>query len=193
MSFKFGAHKIKTSVGLNTNYGLDRGLTNNKEYKAFSLALNPELGLTYEYGEIFTVQPSYRYEFNQSNFTNYSIDKSRTFRHVLKTELTLRWPKHVVFGADLGYTYNANIADGFRKDFYLLNTSLGYNFFGDKLLAKIKVYDILNQNTATSRMITPESIIDQQNTVLKRYVMFSLTYKIEKFAGKKKNPWETEE
>jgi outer membrane beta-barrel protein/carboxypeptidase-like protein len=192
-TFKFGAHKLKTSVGATANYNYNKGLTNNKLYKAFGFALNPDVRLSYEYGEILTIAPSYRYEFNQTNYTNYSIDKSSAFRHVFKTEATVRWPKGIVFGADMGYTYNANIADGFKKDFYLLNTSLGYNFLNDKLLAKVKVYDILNQNINSSRTITPEYIADMQNTVLKRYVMFSLTYKIEKFGGKKKNEWEMEE
>ena len=45
---------------------------------------------------------------------------------------------------------------------------------------------MLNQNQNTTRRITSTAIIDSENTVLKRYVMFSLTYKLEKFAGKKK-------
>jgi hypothetical protein len=52
--------------------------------------------------------------------------------------------------------------------------------------AKVKVYDILNQNQSATRTITPTTIRDEENVVLKRYVMFSLTYKIEKFAGKEK-------
>ncbi|OYU81670.1 MAG: hypothetical protein CFE23_04155 [Flavobacterium sp. BFFFF1] len=192
-SIKFGAHKLKPSGGFSGNYNYNRGLTNNKLYKAFGYSITPELGLSYEYGEILTIQPNYRYEFNQTDYENYAVDKSSAFRHVFKMETTVRWPKHVVFGTDFGYTYNSNIADGFKKDFYLLNTSFGYNFLNDKLLAKVKVYDILNQNTNTSRQITPEFISDMQNTVLKRYVMFSLTYKIEKFGGKKKNEWEMEE
>jgi hypothetical protein len=49
------------------------------------------------------------------------------------------------------------------------------------------VYDLLNQNLNSTRTITPTAIVDAENTVLRRYVMFSLTYKLEKFAGKKKN------
>ena len=96
-------------------------------------------------------------------------------------------PKKFVLGSDFGYTYNSNIADGYKKDFYLWNVSLGYNFFKDQLLAKVKVYDLLNQNLNSTRTITPTAIVDAENTVLRRYVMFSLTYKLEKFAGKKKN------
>src|SRR5690606_36186785 len=115
----------------------------------------------------------------------YTLDGSSKFVHNLKLETTSYWPKHFVFGNDFGYTYNSNIADGFQKDFYLWNMSLGYNFFGDKLLAKVKVYDLLNQNVNATRTITPTAIQDIENTVLRRYAMFSLTYKLEKFAGKK--------
>lgn len=93
----------------------------------------------------------------------------------------------MVFGSDFGYTYNSNIASSFQKDFYLWNVSLGYNFFDKQLLAKVKVYDLLNQNISTRRTITPTAITDTENTVLQQYVMFSLTYKLEKFGGKKKS------
>jgi hypothetical protein len=52
---------------------------------------------------------------------------------------------------------------------------------------KVKVYDVLNQNQSTTRTISPTTIRDEENTVLKRYVMFSLTYKMGNF--KKKNPF----
>jgi hypothetical protein len=53
-------------------------------------------------------------------------------------------------------------------------------------MAKVKVYDMLNQNQNATRSITATSIRDEENVVLRRYVMFSLTYKLEKFAGKEK-------
>lgn len=58
--------------------------------------------------------------------------------------------------------------------------------FENKLLAKVKVYDVLNQNISATRTITPTSITDMENTVLQQYAMFSLTYKLDKFGGKKK-------
>jgi len=48
----------------------------------------------------------------------------------------------------------------------------------------VKVYDVLNQNIGTTRTISATAITDQENIVLRRYVMFSLTFKIEKFGGK---------
>ena len=191
-SIKKEGNVFKYSFGIDSNYGLSKGLTNNEAYEAEALSLNPSIQLSWEYGELFTITPSYNYSYSNTNFKNYSIDKLSNFVHNLKLETTSYWPKHFVFGNDFGYTYNSNIADGFKKDFYLWNMSLGYNFFNDKLLAKVKVYDLLDQNVNATRTVTPTAIQDIENTVLKRYAMFSLTYKIEKFGGKKKNPWDEE-
>ncbi|QYS92287.1 hypothetical protein JJC04_07220 [Flavobacterium covae] len=54
------------------------------------------------------------------------------------------------------------------------------------MIAKVKVYDVLNQNQNATRVVTSTAIRDEENIVLRRYAMFSLTYKIEKFAGKEK-------
>lgn len=189
-SFKVEAHTFKYSFGISSNYSLSKGLTNNQAYEAEALSLNPAVRVSWEYGSLLTIAPSYTYNFSDTKFKNYTLDGSSNFVHNFKLETTSYWPKHFVFGNDFGYTYNSNIADGFQKDFYLWNMSLGYNFFGDKLLAKVKVYDLLNQNVNATRTITPTAIQDVENTVLRRYAMFSLTYKIEKFGGKKKNPWE---
>lgn len=184
-SLKLEGHTFKYGLGLSSNYSLSKGLTNNQGYEAESYSFTPEVELSWEYGELLTITPRYSYDFSDTKFKNYTLDGSSNFVHNFKLETTSYWPKHFVFGNDFGYTYNSNIADGFQKDFYLWNMSLGYNFFGDKLLAKVKVYDLLNQNVNATRTITPTAIQDIENTVLRRYAMFSLTYKIEKFAGKK--------
>jgi hypothetical protein len=108
--------------------------------------------------------------------------------HRINLQTTSYWPKNWVFGNDFGYTYNSRIASGFKKDFYLWNTSLSYGFFDKNMIAKVKVYDVLNQNQNFSRTISATAIRDEENTILKRYAMFSLTYKIQDFSGMKKLP-----
>lgn len=185
-TIKKEAHSFKYGFGMNSNYNRSIGFTNAQQFDAKSLRLSPKVNFTYEYGELLTVNPTYSFTYSDTKYSNYTINAATNVLHNLNLQLTSYWPKHVVFGNDFGYTYNSNIADGFKKDFYLWNSSLGYNFFKDKLLAKVKVYDVLNQNQSTTRTISPTRIRDEQNDVLQRYVMFSLTYKLEKFAGKKK-------
>jgi len=185
-TIKKEAHSFKFGFGMNSNYNRYKGFTDGHLYDAKSLRLSPRANFTYEYGELLTVNPTYNFSYSDTKYSNFSISQATNVLHRLNLQLTSYWPKHVVFGNDFGYTYNSNIAEGFKKDFYLWNSSLGYNFFGDKLLAKVKVYDLLNQNQSATRTISATSIRDEQNDVLQRYVMFSLTFKLEKFAGKKK-------
>jgi hypothetical protein len=186
-SYKKEKRTLRFGAGVSFNYDYNKGLTNAVLFESKGLNINPRFNLTWSIDEMITVAPSYRYTFSKTDFKNYVIDKADNFIHNAKLEITSYMPKKFVLGSDFGYTYNSNIADGYKKDFYLWNVSLGYNFFKDQLLAKVKVYDLLNQNLNSTRTITPTAIVDAENTVLRRYVMFSLTYKLEKFAGKKKN------
>ena len=186
-SLKKEKRTFKYGLGLQFDYNYDQGLTNAALFESKGLTLSPRANITWSIDEMITINPSYRYTYINNDFTNYVIDNTKNFKHSAKLEITSYWPKKVVLGSDFGYNYNSNIADGFQKDFYLWNLSLGYNFFEDKLLAKVKVYDVLNQNISTTRTITPTAITDMENTVLQQYAMFSLTYKLEKFGGKKKD------
>lgn len=180
-SYKFG-------LNLNSSGGASKGFTDGELFTANSFTFSPRTNFTYEYGELFTITPSYNYTFNKTNYTNYVLSSASNFSHKANVQITNYWPKNWTFGNDFGYNYNSNIADGFKKDFYLWNTSLSYSFFQKKLMAKVKVYDILNQNQSATRTISATSIRDEENNVLKRYIMFSLTYKLEKFGAKEKKP-----
>lgn len=185
-SIKDGKHNFKYGLGLSGGYSLIKGFANNELFEAKSLEIKPRLTFSYDYGELWSVNPSYNFSYNENKYTNYLVSSTSNVVHQFNIQTTNYWPKNWVFGNDFGYTYNSNIADGFKKDFYLWNTSLAYSFFGKKMTAKVKVYDMLNQNQSATRTITPTNLVDEENTVLKRYLMFSLTYKIEKFAAKEK-------
>ncbi len=187
-TMKMDAHTLRYGIGLNANYSFDKGFTNGVLYNAKSLGISPRVYLNYEYGELLTIAPSYNLSYNESRYDNYVTNGSSNVVHRINLQTTSYWPKNWIFGNDLGYNYNSRIADGFKKDFYLWNTSLSYSFFNKNMIAKVKVYDVLNQNQSNSRTISPTTIRDEQNTILKRYAMFSLTYKIQDFGGMKKLP-----
>lgn len=182
-----GGHTYKFSLGANAGYNINKGYLNGELYDANSIRFTPRAGFTYEFTDLVTINPIYSFTYNETNYNNYSISSASNFLHKANIQVTTYWPKHVVFGNDFGYTYNSQISDGFKKDFYLWNTSVGYNFYQDRLMFKVKVYDVLNQNLGTSRTITATTIRDEENIVLKRYVMFSLTFKLNKFGKDKKD------
>ncbi len=183
---KSDAHVLRYGMSINGNYSLDKGFTNAILYDAKSLGFTPRVYFSYDYGELLTVAPSYGLSYNESKYTNSSLKASSNVVHRINLQTTNYWPNNWVFGNDFGYTYNSNISDGFKKDFYLWNTSLSYGFFDKKMTLKVKVYDVLNQNLSATRTISPTTIRDEENTVLKRYAMFSLAYKLGNFGGKEK-------
>ncbi len=185
-TIKNDAHVLRYGVGLNSSYSLDKGFTNAVLYEAKSLGLAPRVYFSYDYGELLTIAPSYSLSYNESKYVNSSLKASSNVVHSINMQITSYWPKNWVFGNDFGYTYNSNISNDFKKDFYLWNTSLSYAFFDKKMILKVKVYDVLNQNQSATRTISPTTIRDEENTVLKRYAMFSLAYKIGNFVQKER-------
>lgn len=177
-------HKFNFGLYINTLFNLDKGFTNRELFIAKKIEFSPSLNLSYEYGDLLALSPSYSFSYNRIKYENSAISSSSNKLHNFKIETTTYWPKNFVLGNDIGYSYNSNISDGFKKDFYLWNAGLSYKFNNNSMIFKIKIYDILNQNQSTSRTITPISVIDAENTVLKRYLMFSLSYKLQKFAKK---------
>ena len=184
-TFKKEAHSFGLDLGLFVNYNLDKGFTNFQQYEAKTLGFSPNLRLNYDYGELLSIKPSYSFNYNSTTYDNSFLTSTANRFHNAKIEITNKWPKNWVFGNDFGYSYNSNISAGFKKDFYLWNISLSYEFIKD-MTFKVKVYDVLDQNQSASRYITPTAVIDSENTVLKRYAMFSLLYKFQNFETKKK-------
>ncbi|SHG12112.1 Outer membrane protein beta-barrel family protein [Flavobacterium fluvii] len=193
-NFNFGANWDKTvkkeqntfkySFKLNTGYEFQKGFTNAELYTARIKSVSPGVSFSYDYGYFFTLRPSYNFTFRQTDYTNYRIDEASNREHNFKIEATNYIHKQWVLGNDFGYNYNSNISGGFKKDFYLWNASLSYKTKEDQWIFKVKVYDILDQNQSATRNISATSVTDSQNTVLKRYGMFSITYKFKKFGMK---------
>ncbi|MBA5629125.1 outer membrane beta-barrel protein [Moheibacter lacus] len=184
-SFTKGKSKFRLGGGIGVNHSSNKGFVDGAEYLSKIISLSPRVNFNWDLGEILTVNPSYNLRYQFTDYENYQIENSTNIVHTAKLTTTNYWPKNFVFGNDFSYTYNSNIADGFKKDFFLWNTSLAYNFWKDKLTFKVKVYDILNQNTGDRRTVSDTYISDVQNDVLKRYLMFSLGFKLDKFGGKK--------
>jgi hypothetical protein len=185
-SIKKDANVLRYGLGVNGSYSFDKGFTNAVLYNAKSTSLTPRVYLTYEYGELLSISPSYSLSYNETKYENYTRDASSNVVHRINMQTTSYWPANLIFGNDFGYTYNSNISGDFKKDFFLWNASLSYGFFDKKVYAKVKVYDVLNQNQSATRTISATSIRDEENTVLKRYIMFSLAYKVGNFGGNDK-------
>jgi hypothetical protein len=185
-NLKWKNDKLTINPTFNMNYNYNNGFIDGQSFTSSSYSLNPGLNLVYEIKDKMTIKPSYRLGYSFSNYTNYNLKSVNTANQSLKLELTNYMLKgRFVFGNDFEYNTNSNIAPGFKKDFYFWNTSLGYSFYKKQFTAKVKIYDVLNQNQSVRRTITDSYFEDREDLILKRYIMFSISMKLNKFAGKK--------
>lgn len=183
-SSKWNEFNMRYGINMRYNKSVRKGYMDGVTYDAISNSLSPRVYVNFDYGELFRISPSYNYTTNWSSYKNFSVDRASNYTHNAALETVLYWPQKFTFGNDFTYTYNSQIASGYNRDFYMWNVSLAYSFFNDRFKAKVKVYDMLNQNTSSRRTIDATSIVDSESLVLKRYVMFSLTYSLKEFGGK---------
>lgn len=182
---KFDKHSLSWRANVDMSQNRTKGYINNVEYTTNSTGVTPSISLTYNYNDLFEISPSYNYTFNK---VDYSIDQAIDTdfgSSNLSIQLETFWPKMIEFSNDFKVLYNPNVAPGFTKTAYMWNASVGVKMLKDKGLLKLKVFDLLNQNTSVSRYTSQDYLQDTENLVLEQYFMLSFTYKVNKFKGSK--------
>ena len=160
------------------------GFTNGERLISSNLNFRHTASLNFNFKEKLTIEPEYTFITNRTRFNLEGFDDIDFDVHQVILKTTTYWPKNVIWGNDINYQYNGNVGEGFDPDAIFWNMSLGYQFMQKKMTAKVLAYDLLNQNINTRRTSGADFIQDFQGTVLRRYFMFSFSYKFDQFGGK---------
>lgn len=176
---------LKPKIGFRSNYSKDIGYSNDVKYNAKNFSINPRVSLEYDVSDVINVESSYTVGFNNTKYSLNSQRDQNYANHDVRLQVTSYWPKNFIFGNDITYSRIGNTAPGFESNYVLWNMSLGYKILGDDGIFKVKVFDVLDQNVSTRRDTGEDYIQNTQQLVLERYMMFSFTYKLSKFGGKK--------
>ncbi len=179
-------NSIKIEPGFYGNYSKRLGFSNEQRYDVKNLSANPHIGFQYDWKEVLTLEPYYRMGIVHANYSLNNVEENY-INHELNFQATSYWPDKFIIGSDLSYQKYGNISPGFKDSFLLWNASLGYKLLGDEGILKVKVFDILDENTSTRRVTGDDFIQNTQELVLERYLMFSFTWKFSKFGGKDPN------
>jgi hypothetical protein len=183
--FKLDKNNLSYNLDLVLSGGKTKSFSNGILMDTNSFDVRPEVSFTYNYNDLIEFTPRYSYNYNT---LDYSIDLGQETDYSFSTlgvSLETFWPKKIEFANDFTMNYNPNVADGFTKTTYMWNASLGMKMLQDKGILKIKVFDLLNQNTSVNRYSNQDYISDTESLVLKQYFMLSFTYKVNKIGGKK--------
>ena len=165
------------------NYSKQKSFSNGQLLEAKRFSVSPRVSATLNVKELLEVEPSYRFNYNQTQYNLDRLDDVSFVTHNIGLRTTSYWPRNWIFGNDITYSYNSNVGPGFDKDALFWNMSLGVQLFKKKATLKVLAYDLLNQNINTRRTTGDDFIQDFQGTVLRRYFMGSLTIKFDSFGG----------
>lgn len=182
---KDSLYTLKFNVRPRLSYGRQVSFTNGVELKAKRFDVTPYVSTTYNYKEVLEIEPGYGISFNNTTYNLDNIEDVEYTSQNANLRVTSYWPKNLIWGNDLQYSYNGNVGPGFRKDALFWNMSLGLQILEDKGTLKVLAYDLLDQNINTRRTTGEDFIQDFQGTVLQQYFMASFTYKFDQFGGKK--------
>ncbi len=183
---KDSLYTLRLQPGINTSFNNNVSLNNGVEFTAQSLMVTPSVRINYNYKEVLEISPSYSIMLNTTSYSLDRFDNTNFTTHNASLRTTTFWPKNIIWGNDITYSYNGNVRDNFDKSAVFWNMSLGVNLFKDRGTLKVLAYDLLNQNINTVRVATEDYIQDTQGTVLQQYFMLSFTWKFDKF-GLNKN------
>jgi hypothetical protein len=184
-TIKKDSTSLRYYVGLYGNYNKEFNFSNGVKFSTKRTGISPSMGLTYNYKELFEIQPRYNVDINTTQYSLENLENETFQAHTVGLKMTTFWPEKIVFGNDFRYTYQTNVAPGFERGALFWNMSLGVKVFKDKGTIKLTAYDLLNQNINTRRTVTADFIQDSQSLVLQRYFMLGFTYKINKVGGNK--------
>jgi len=167
-SFKKEKRTLRFSTGLDMNYNINQGLTNAVLYESRNFVMNPKVNLTWSIDGLITIAPSYRYSYSTIDYKNYLINNANTFKHSGKIEITSYYPSILSSGAILTIPIIPALQRVLKRTSTCGTSVWAITSSKNQFLAKVKVYDLLDQNLNSTRTITSTAIIDAQNTVLKR-------------------------
>lgn len=194
----------------NTNYGLNIGF--GSAIKALDMNanvnlsangstnysfLNSELNQTKSYGfsanlNLMKAKES-KYNFNLDFSPNYNISQSSLQKQFndngwgfsSRPSMTLYLPGKIELSSDGEYEFRAK-TKSFDENFsrFIWNASISRKFLKDQsLYLTISAKDILNQNNGFNRSASENSIVQTNYTMIRRYVICSLSWDFNKMGG----------
>ena len=130
-------------------------------------------------GESFdiTLNASVDYEKTKNNLQ--TKNNSETFAYLLggNTNITLPWS--INFSTDANYKIYSGFADGFKENEVIWNAQLSKDFLRNNAATiRLKIYDILQQQSNLRRTATESMITDTRYNTLGSYFMVYFVYRI---------------
>lgn len=171
--------------------------TNSERNIGKNWMLMSRFGLRFNPKETIEVMPSVGYTYNTT--TNTLASQSRLNRDINTWNVslfsTINLSPTWIYGIDLTKTNNNGYASAVDANPMIINTYIEKRFLkGNNGAIRFQAYDLLNEQTSVSRVVTDGYTLDNRSNRLARYFMLTLSYRFQNFPGggnrmQQDNPW----
>lgn len=170
-------------MGIYTN---NVSFTNSERNIGKNWMLSNRLGLRFNPKETVEVMPSVGYTYNTT--TNSLASQSRLNRDISTWNLSLFSTVNLsptwIYGIDLTKTTNNGYDSSVDANPMIINTYIEKQFLkGRNGAIRFQAFDLLNEQTNVSRVVTDGYTLDNRSNRLARYFMLTLSYRFQSFPG----------
>jgi hypothetical protein len=172
-------NKITTRIGLNGNYNKSFAFVNETLNETNSIGYRPSVRFNVTLSEDFSVYANANFNIVNTTYNISTSQDQRTLNNSYSVEFNAKTFAGIYFNSNFIYSQFRNDRFGFDQSIPILNASVYRRFLeGDKLEARVSLYDAFNQNLNASTFASDNSVSSSITRAIGRYVMFSLTYNI---------------
>ncbi|EOR93365.1 hypothetical protein ADIARSV_3444 [Arcticibacter svalbardensis MN12-7] len=166
-----------------SNFSNNIAFTNNDRITGKNLQLNQGLKFRLDIQDKMNAEINTSFSYNQTRYSSGSLSDRETRTYSMGLAGRTYFHKDLT----LGYNFSKDYNTGFNANATnptLLNLYLDYRFLkGNAANVRFQGYDILNQNTAISRDVFDNVIVDSQSNRLARYFMLTFQYRLQHFGS----------
>jgi len=178
---KIAGWQFRVSTDVNGSLRRDYFQLNKDEggQDGYSFGIRPAFAITWK--DKVELKPAYRFRNSITAYRGIDYKNVNTTKHQIESRFTLVWPKKVTWEGNYEYSYNSQVAKGYRKSNNLLSGTVAIQMLKkNRGEIKLSVYDVFDQNISVYRYAYENSISTNQNEILKRYFMLTYQYKFNK-------------
>ncbi len=186
----FKISKLNLGIGNSLNGGIYKraNFINGLSNQNLSSNLNYDLNISYEKEEKLDIYVSPGINYSRSTTSLRKDAVINFYTYMVNASASFYLPKKFKFGIDGNWNNRAGTGSFAGNTNTIVNINLSKKLLAwDQLIARITVVDVFNQNIGFERNANSNYINEQNYLVLKRYVLFGLTWNLNSNKNEAKN------